>query len=160
MKTHPKDKDLNTYTPKPLNLEHLPKYKVGDLVYRKLEVPVDKYGNKLADIRFRQGDVRFDLKEPRKIVKVVLYSSPNPYRYILKDIPNVSYAEAELRIASHETEEKRIVRKIIGKMRKDKQTYYQVWFKKEKKKDALWLLKSQLLEDGLSEYIDEFEETN
>jgi hypothetical protein len=159
MKTHPKDADLNTYTPKPLNLEHLPKYKVGDLVYRKLEVPVDKYGNKLANIKFRQGDIRFNLQEPRKIVKVVMYSSPNPYRYILKDIPNVSYAEEEIKMAN-ETEEKRTVRKIIGKMRKDKQTYYKVWFKKELKKDALWLLKSQLLEDNLGEYIDEFEADN
>lgn len=158
MKKHPKDVDLEKYTPKDINLDHDPKYKVGDMVYRRSEAPVDKFGNKLANSKFRQGDLQFNLNEPRKIVRVVIYSSPNPWRYILAGLPNVSYAEAEI-IPAKETEEKRIVNKIIDKMKKDKIVYYKVWFKKELKKDALWLAKDQLLEDGLDEYIQEYEDS-
>lgn len=158
MKKHPKNVDLDTYTPKDINITHDPKYKINDLVYRRSEVPVDKFGNKLANSKFRQGDLQFNLKEPRKIVRVVLYSSSNPYRYILADIPNVSYAEAEL-LPAKESVEKFVVKKIIDKMKKDKIVYYKVWFKKELKKDALWLKKDQLLEDGLEEYIQEYEDS-
>ena len=76
-------------------MDSLPKFKIGDIVYHRLEIPVDKTGTKLQDGRFRQGDTRFDLLHPRKIVQVFVYSSPNPYRYQLEDMPNVSCKLAE-----------------------------------------------------------------
>ena len=122
------------------------------MVYRKLEVPVDKFGNKLHGSKFRVGDNRFELI-PRKIVQVLVYTSVNPYRYILNGFSNVSYSENELIPAAiDEEEEKFVVRKIIDKMTKNKVIYYKVWFKRELKKDALWLSKKQLLEDDLDEY--------
>jgi hypothetical protein len=61
-------------------MDNIPKLKIGDIVYHRLEITVDEKGIKLNDSRFRQGDIRFDLLHPRKIVQVFAYSSPNPYR--------------------------------------------------------------------------------
>jgi uncharacterized protein (DUF427 family) len=36
--------------------------------------------------------------------------------------------------------------------------YYNVWFLKELKKDAVWLKESQLRTDGLSDYIEFYEQ--
>jgi hypothetical protein len=159
IKKHPKDQNINKYVPYDINIQNFrPKYKIGDLVYRKLEVPVDKFGNKLHGSKFRVGDNRFELV-PRKIVQVLVYTGVNPYRYILNSFPNVSYSENELIPAIDNNEEKFVVRKIIDKMTKNKVIYYKVWFKKELKKNALWLKKSQLIEDDLDEYITEYEES-
>ena len=157
-KKHPKDVDLNKYVPPDINMDQPPKYKINDLVYRRLEVPVDKFGNKLHNGKFRQGDNRYETNKPTKILQVLAYSSPNPWRYILNGFPNVSYAEAELLPALNETEEKFIVRKIIGKKTEKKIIYYLVWFKKSLKKDATWEPKTKLLEDGLVEYIKQYED--
>jgi hypothetical protein len=113
-KQHPKDIDLNKYVPPDINMDQPPKYKKNDLVYRRLEVAIDKFGNKLHNGKFRQGENRYEMI-PRKVVQVLAYSSPSPWRYILDTLPNVSYAEAELLPAHNETEEKFIVRKVIGK---------------------------------------------
>ena len=156
-KKHPIDVDLNKYVPPDINMDQPPKYKKNDLVYRRLEVAIDKYGNKLHNGKFRQGENRYEMI-PRKVVQVLAYSSPNPWRYILDTLPNVSYAEAELLPAHNETEEKFIVRKIIGKKTEKKIIYYLVWFKKSLKKDATWEPRSKLVEDGLDEYIKEYED--
>jgi len=155
IKKHPKDVNINTYTPKEINVEHPPKYKVGDLVYRRLEKPLDKYGNKYHNSTFRMGDNRFELV-PTKIIKVLAYTSENPWRYILQQYPNVSYAEEELKPAK-ETDEKFIIKKIIGKKTENRVIYYLVWFKNEKKSQATWQSRKNLLEDGAVEYINEYE---
>jgi hypothetical protein len=95
VKKHPQDVNLNKYVPPEIDMDLPPNYKINDLVYRRLEVPIDKFGNKLHNTNFRQGDVRFEFI-PRKVSQVLAYSSPNPWRYILNGLPNVSYAEAEL----------------------------------------------------------------
>jgi hypothetical protein len=156
-KKHPIDVDLNKYVPPDINMDQPPKYKKNDLVYRRLEVAIDKYGNKLHNGKFRQGENRYEMI-PRKVVQVLAYSSPNPWRYILDTLPNVSYAEAELIPAQNETEQKYIVRKIISKKSEKKIIYYLVWFKKSLKKDATWEPRSKLLEDNLDEYIKEYED--
>lgn len=72
------------------------RYKVGDKVYRLLEVPKntlgkDQYGS------FREGDVRIE-KESRKITEIVYMNGPGEYaRYILEGVENVSYRASELR---------------------------------------------------------------
>jgi hypothetical protein len=116
MQEHPQDANLNKYVPPEINMDQRTEsIKINDLVYRRLEVPIDKYGNKLHNTKFRQGDNRYEVSVPRKVLQVLAYSSPNPWRYILDTLPNVSYAEAELLPALNETEEKFIVRKIIVK---------------------------------------------
>jgi len=156
-KKHPIDVDLNKYVPPEINMQYPPKYKKNDLVYRRLEVAIDKYGNKLHNGKFRQGENRYELI-PRKVLQVLAYSSPNPWRYILDTLPNVSYAEAELLPAQNETEEKFIVRKIIGKKTEKKIIYYLVWWKKKLKKDSTYEAKTKLVEDGLGEYIKQYED--
>jgi Chromo (CHRromatin Organisation MOdifier) domain len=138
-------------------MDQPPKYKKDDLVYRRLEIPVDKFGNRLHNTKFRQGENRYEMI-PRKVVQVLTYSSHNPWRYILDTLPNVSYAEAELLPAQNETEEKFIVRKIIGKKTEKKIMYYLVWWKKSLKKNATWEPKTKLVEDGLVEYIKQYED--
>ena len=75
-----------------------PSYKVGDLVIRKLERSQNALGQNQNTLQFRVGDIRWDIKNPRKIIKVVFY--PNNVRYILDGLPNVSYTEVELKKAS------------------------------------------------------------
>ena len=157
IKIHPPNKDPFTNIPKPLNIENEPKYKIGDLVYRRLEIPYDKYGNKYHNQKFRAGDNRYEINEARKIVKVLLYTSKNPYRYILNGFPNVSYAEEEL-LPANESEEKYIVHKIIGKKVVKGKIFYLVYWKKFKKSESTWEPKDQLIEDGCQEYIDQYEE--
>jgi hypothetical protein len=158
MKKHPKDADMNTHRPKTIIVEHEPKYKVGDLVYRRLEKPIDEFGNVLTDTRWRVGDVKFEIKEPRKVVEVLAYSSKVPWRYILQGLPNVSYAEQELTPAK-ESEAKFLVKKIIDKKNYQRKVYYLVWWRKELKSQATWEPKDQLLEDDLDEYIQEYEDS-
>lgn len=154
IKKHPKDVDINKYVPKPIHIENgAPRYAVGDLVYRRLEKPIDQFGKKLHSY-FRVGDLRFELV-PRKIVQQLVYTSKNPYRYILNDMPNVSYAEAEL-IPAHDKVEKHVVKKIIGKKTENKIMYYLVWWKGKKKDQSTWEPKTTLIEDGLDEYIRQY----
>jgi hypothetical protein len=138
-------------------MDNIPLFKIGDLVYFRLEVPVDDKGIKLHDSRFRQGDIRFDLLHPRKIVQVFAYSSVNPYRYELEDMANVSYAEAELILADDETGSKYTVREIIDKKTIKRKIYYKIWWSGYKKADASWESKSELIRDGLQNRITEFE---
>ena len=72
-----------------------PKYKVGDIVYRMAEKPLDALGRKQPTQNFRVGDYRWE-RIPRKIVKVLRYAGKVPIRYILENLPNVAYAEYEL----------------------------------------------------------------
>ena len=135
-----------------------PKYKVGDLVYVVLETPENALGNKMKGL-FRNGDYRLT-KEPHKITKVLYYHGAPYYRYLVNTFNGVSYQEQELKPATGETEEKFKVKKIIGKKTVKKVLYYKVWFKGESKKEASWQPANNLIEDGLQEYIDQFEEGN
>ena len=128
-----------------------PKFKVGDIVIAKYEIPHNALGNKESTTNWRKGDTRWNLKEHRKIIKVLNY--PNNTRYILNDLPNVSYAETEIKI-SPEKQELREVKKIIGHRYKGASRQYQIWFKGKYKKDAIWIKKKDLpnLIDEIKEY--------
>jgi hypothetical protein len=130
-------------------VQALPKYKTGDIVYRPLEKPIGEYG------KFRSGDNRYDMV-PRKVKNVYLYD--NNWRYRLVDFPNVAYAEAELKPAAEE-EERYEVKKIIGKRSVNKIVQYLVWWKRQLKKDSTWENRTSLIEDGLEEYIEDYEQS-
>ena len=123
-------------------------------MYRPLERPENANGEKVFG-KFRSGDRRFDLIA-RKVKKVFLYR--NNWRYLLESFPDVSYAENEL-LEAKESEEKYEVRKIIGKKTVNKKILYLVWWKRYLKKDATFVPKETLLEDGLNEYIKEYEDS-
>ena len=75
-----------------------PKFKVDDIVYRMSEKPMDALGRKQPTQNFRMGDYRYDMI-PRKIVRVLRYGGDVPIRYLLENLPNVAYAEYELKEA-------------------------------------------------------------
>lgn len=104
-------KDINTYeypiadgtetigkgkTKRTINVDA--KFKIGDKVYYKSEVPLTALGVKQNTKNFRVGDRRWNM-EPKKITKILLYPAPTYYRYMLEGLPNVSYVEKELRKA-------------------------------------------------------------
>jgi len=78
---------------------------------------------------------------------------------MLAGLPNVSYDQSEL-LPAKEKVEKWIVRAIIDKKIEKKVIYYKVWFKKHLKADSTWESKTQLLLDGLDEYIKAYEDKN
>ena len=155
MKQHPKDEDPREHIPPDISHKQ-PKYKIGDLVYRRLEVPKNQYGEKYHNGKFRAGDNRFEINEVRKIVNILAYS--NSWRYILNGFPNVSYDEAEL-MPAKEKEEKYIIHKIIGKKKIRGVTYYLVWWKRYNKSESTWEPEKNLREDGADEYIQEYEDS-
>ena len=132
------------------------KYKVGDYVHVALESPENALGEKQSG-NFRNGDYRWT-KEVHKILKVLYYSGKPYYRYIVNDFPNVSYQADELRPAQEAQQETYIVKKILNKRTSNKKIEYLVWWKGYKKNEATWEPAKQLIDDGLQDYIDDFEQ--
>lgn len=153
IKTHPVDLNPRLRIPPEISMKE-PKYKIGDLVYRRLEVPRDRFGNKYHNTKFRAGDSRFEINEPRKIVNILAYK--NSWRYMINGFINVSYDEAEL-MPAKEKEEKFIIKEIIGKKKIKGELYYLVYWKKYKKSESTWEPAKNLIEDGAKEFIDEYE---
>jgi hypothetical protein len=85
------------------NVDIEPKYKIGDIVYRIADEPLDALGKKQPTKNFRMGDYRWDLT-PRKIVKILRYSGNVQIRYMLDRLKNVSYAEWEVKPAKEQRE--------------------------------------------------------
>ena len=120
-----------------------PKYKVGDLVYVKLETPENALGEKQSN-SFRNGDYKLS-NIPKKITKVLYYSGKPYYRYLVSGYDGVSYQEDELVSANGETEEKFEVKEIL-KRKKIKDKYeYLIWWRGEKKSDATWEPRDNLI---------------
>ena len=133
-------------------------YKVGDLVYRKLDIPKNALNNFEKDNPKFRTDYRWDTEEPKKIKYVLYY--PRNIRYVLNGYPNVAYTQDELKFAKQkESEELFAVKKIWEKKIERKTIFYKVWWKKYLKKDSTWEPKSNLIIDGFQNEIDEFEQT-
>ena len=137
-----------------------PLYEVGETVYYKSDYPINALGKKQPTMNFRTGDYRWNISEPRKIVKVLYYPSPINYRYLLEGRPNVSYTEAQLKPALNTAESKYEVKEIIGKKIIKGKVHYLVWWKGYLKKDATFEPKQNLIDDGLQLMIDEYESKN
>jgi hypothetical protein len=162
-------KDLNEHRKKPTGDPALDKYKimedveakykVGDIVYRISEVPLNALGHEQTSKKFRMGDYRWDLV-PRKIVKVLRFGGDIPVRYVLNYKKNVSYAEYELRPAK-EKQEMFIVREIIGRKvvteNKKKITKYEIWWKGFLKNESTWESKEELIKDGFKKEIETYD---
>jgi hypothetical protein len=134
-----------------------PTYKVNDFVYYKLQEPENALGNKQETPNFRAGDFRWS-NIAKKIVQVIFMNDEPYYRYILSEMPNVSFSEHELRKAV-ETEETYKLKKIIGKKTEKRKIYYLCWWKNYKKAESTWEPKTELIKDGLKDEIDEYEES-
>ena len=83
------------------NVRINPKFKIGDMVYRALEVPKNALGKNQPTTNFRAGDYTFE-KTPRKITQIFTMSGTGPlYRFYLDGVKNASYTERELQKASY-----------------------------------------------------------
>lgn len=75
--------------------------KVGQYVYYHHQVPRDIRDGKVLAYgggKFRNGDLRFNHKDAKKIVQVAIYSG-QPVRYILEGMNNVSFLRSQLILA-------------------------------------------------------------
>lgn len=136
-----------------------PKYKIGDLVHTKYEIPHDALGNREeGSEKWRKGDMRWNLKFTRKIVKIFNY--PNNNRYILNGLNNVSYAETEIMKSKNKTETK-IFKQILDRQyfRNKKEYGYKIWWSDQLKKNARYEYES-ILRPDLNEEIDKYDDEN
>jgi hypothetical protein len=131
-----------------------PKYNKGDIVLYALEKPLDALGKKQSTDNFREGDYRWS-RVPKKIVDVLYMEGAIPFRYILEGMANVSFTEKQLK-PSTEKESKWIVREIIDKRTVKRKIEYLVWWKGYPKAESTWEPQSNLIDDGLKDYIDEY----
>jgi hypothetical protein len=127
-----------------------PKFNIGDLVYRKLDKPMDARGYYQNTDNFRVGDIRFEFTA-RAIEQIFYY--PNNIRYQIHGLNNVSFTENELMEADEE-EQQHVVREVIGQKMINKKLHYKVWWLKELKKQATFEPATKLIKDGLQDYID------
>jgi hypothetical protein len=133
-----------------------PKFKVGDIVYQKLDWPEDALGHKQPTPNFRAGDYRFS-RVPKKIVEVFNMPDQPWFRYQLEGMKNVSYTEAQLRLSDEkEKETKYVVKAIIDTRMKNKKREFLVHWKGSKKGEATYEPETTLREDGVGPIIDEF----
>ena len=71
-----------------------PKFRLGEMVFVRLEKPVDVNDNKLSG-RFRLGDFYYE-KKPRKIVDIKHTYDNNPPRFCVEGIKTATFASWEL----------------------------------------------------------------
>lgn len=133
-----------------------PKYKVGQLVYRKSDVPLNSFGKKQNTEKYREGDYRFDI-QARKISKVLYY--PKNIRYLLSNLNNVSYTEDELLPAEDKQEEEFEVQSIIDKKVENGKTYYLIKWKGFSSDENTWEHRDELIKT-IPDLINQFDEKN
>jgi hypothetical protein len=73
-----------------------PKFKVGDEVYYKLEVPHTALGKKQSTKGFREGDRRWSV-DKKKIVDIFLMADKPIYRFYLDGLPDATFSDWELK---------------------------------------------------------------
>jgi hypothetical protein len=73
-----------------------PKFKVGDIVHRILQVPKNALGKNQPTTNFRAGDYYLE-KEGRQITQILYMSDKPLYRYLLAGIKKASFTDNELR---------------------------------------------------------------
>jgi len=143
------------------DLSSNPKFKIGDIVFYQLNYPQDALGNKQPTANFRVGDYRWSVAV-KKIVKVITMLDAPYFRYILEGMPYVSFSDMQLKKSKNKEkiQTEYIVKDIIGKKKDKKITYYLIWWKGYKKKDATYEREENLIKDGLKNMIDEYNNTN
>jgi hypothetical protein len=131
-----------------------PNYKVGEFVHYLLNKPMDALNNPINSDSFRKGDFRYS-PTVHKITKILYMNDEPYYRFVLSELPNVSFSSYQL-IKSDKKEETYLVKKLLDKRKQNKKVYYLVWWKGYLKKDATWTEEKTLLEDGFKEEIDNY----
>ena len=143
--TLPAYKDWNLKIFDPTKVQGDPKFKMGNLVHRKLDYPKNALGHNQATANFRVGDFRWETNA-RKIVKVVYMPDAPYYRYVLEGLPNVSYSEIEL-LSSSEAEPKYIIERFLETKVVNKKRFYKIKWKELPVKNATWEPENELIRD-------------
>jgi hypothetical protein len=141
----PAFKDWNLKIFDPSKVKETPKFRMGDLVYRKLDYPKNALGHNQATGNFRVGDFRWETN-PRKIVKVVYMPDAPYYRYVLEGLPNVSYAEIEL-LSSAEAEPRYIIERFLETKVVNKKRFYKIKWKDTPVSQSTWEEEKELRKD-------------
>ena len=128
-----------------------PKYEVGDFVYRKYDRPHDAMGHPLSGSTFRKGDIIYN-PEVKQIDKIIYKNDPPYYRYVLNDLPSVSFTAKQL-IPAKRKQKTHLVKEIIGHKVNRGIKYYLVWWKGFLKRYATYEPATQLIDDNLVDYI-------
>lgn len=134
-----------------------PKFKVGDVVYFKSEVPLDALGNKQPTTNSRVGDFHFNVSK-RKIVKILVFNGKVPFRYLLEGIPRASFTDNELILVPDATESTYILEDILDKRKYRNKVQYKVKWKGYPRSQATWEDIQRLKDDGLNDYIERYED--
>ena len=136
-----------------------PKFKVGDVVYFRSEVPLDALGNKQPTTNSRMGDFHYNVSK-RKIMKILIFNGKVPYRYMLEGIPRASFTENELILVPNATESTYIIEDIIGKRKYKNKIQYKVKWKGYPRSEATWEDAEKMNKDNLGDYIERYEDEN
>jgi hypothetical protein len=159
---HKKKKTENAHTQKyqqSVNFTALsktePRFSIGDVVYYVSNTPLDALGKKQPTNAFRTGDRRWNINT-RKITSIVYPMGKVPYRYMLEGLDNVSFTDNELML-SENNQSTYDVKDILDKRKTKGRIEYLVYWKGYKKSDATWVSRQSLIEDGLTEYIKQYE---
>jgi|LakMenEpi03Aug12_release.lakeMendotaPanAssembly.Ray.scaffolds.fasta_scaffold139094_2 hypothetical protein len=131
-----------------------PKFKLNDLVYYKSQIPLNALFQPQNTKKFRAGDIRFN--QPRKIINIFYYPR-GIIKYKLEGIDKTVYDENDL-LKVNEENIKYIVEKIISKKMINRRVYYEIKWKDYK--ETTLEPRTNLIKDGLQEYIKEFEKLN
>jgi hypothetical protein len=132
-----------------------PKYKIGDVVVQALDRPENAIGELQPTEKFREGDYRWS-RVPKKIVKVLYMDGKIKYRYLLEGIQQASYTEKQLKPSAEKETKFKVAKLVDHKPKKNPREYLVQWKGYRKKKDNTWETKQQLIDDGLSAIIDEY----
>ena len=91
------EQEIDTPTDGQIYTHTKPKFKVGQMVNVLYEEPHAMTGKKQPSKNFRMGDLRLE-KKKRKVLKVLYYSGPVKYRYLIEGLNNASYTEEEIKV--------------------------------------------------------------
>jgi hypothetical protein len=79
---------------------------------------------------------------------------------MVNDINNASFTEDELMLSEEHDTEKFEIKQILGKKKIKNKIHYLIWFYGQKKKEAEWIPRTNLIDDGLDELIHNYDNSN
>ena len=124
-------------------------YQIGDYVYNKLDWPEDALRKKQPTPQRRMGDYTYS-REPKKIVRVILMNDAPYHRYLLYNMPNVSYSEDELIPVPEDA--RQVLKKVGAGMVRGGQYHYLAHLS-NKDYDTIWIPEHEIRFDDKQAWI-------
>ncbi len=86
-------------------------------------------------------------------------NDPPYHRYILEDLPTVSFSDYDL-IKSQQRKTHYKIKNVLDMKRENNKVYYKCWIQGKLKRDAKWIPKTDLKSGKEKLLIQEFEDAN